>query len=72
MGATVLKRLNLVLEERKVNELRRRLRARSKSEAVRIAIERELAADTGLAALRELSRRASLEDVFHRSKPNPR
>ncbi len=66
MGATVLKRLNLVLEERKVNELRRRLRARSKSEAVRMAIDRELAAKDALAALRRLRKRGTLEDFFGR------
>ena len=72
MSAVALKRKNFMVEESKVKRLRRTLRARSDSEAVRIAIDRELAADTGLAALRELSRRASLEDVFHRSKRNLR
>jgi Arc/MetJ family transcription regulator len=66
MGSVVLKRTNLLLEEGKVNELRRRLRARSNSEAVRIAIDRELAAKEALAALRSLRERGTLKDVFHR------
>lgn len=66
MGSVVLKRTNLLLEEGKVNELRRRLSARSNSEAVRIAIDRELAAKEALAALRSLRERGTLKDVFHR------
>lgn len=66
MGKVVLKRTNLLLEEGKVSELRRRLRARSNSEAVRMAIDRELAAKEALAALRSLRERGTLEDVFHR------
>jgi len=66
MGSVVLKRTNLLLEEGKVNKLRRRLRARSNSEAVRIAIDRELAAKEALAALRSLRERGTLKDVFHR------
>jgi hypothetical protein len=66
MGSVVLKRTNLLLEEGKVDELRRRLRARSNSEAVRIAIDRELAAKEALAALRSLRERGTLKDVFHR------
>ena len=67
MGAIALKRLNLVLEEGKVEELQRRLRARSRSEAVRMAIDRELATSMGLNALKKLRDLRAIEDVFNRA-----
>ena len=55
-----------MVEPDKVRQLRRVLRVRSDSEAVRLAIERQLAAKEGLAALRRLRDRGTLEDVFGR------
>ena len=69
MKPASVKRVNLLLEERKVRKLRRELRARSNSEAVRMAIDRELAAKEALNALRRLSERGTLEDVFDRLRP---
>jgi len=66
MSVVTLKRTNLLLEHKKVKRLRRELRARSNSEAVRMAVDRELAAREALAALRRLQERGTLEDVFHR------
>jgi len=55
-----------MVEPDKVRQLRRKLGARSDSEAVRLAIERQLAAKEALAALRRLRDRGTLEDVFGR------
>ena len=55
-----------MVEPDKVRQLRRVLRVRSDSEAVRLAIERQLAAKEALAALRRLRDRGTLEDVFGR------
>ena len=70
MGITVaravVKRQNLMVDEGKVRRLRRALGARSNSEAVRIAVDRELAATLGLNALQKLTERGTLEDVFNR------
>ena len=60
-----LKRQNLMVDEVKVRQLRRALGARSDSEAVRIAVDRELATALGLNALQKLTERGTLEDVFH-------
>lgn len=68
----LLKRVNLLVETSKVRRLRRHLRARSNSEAVRIAIDRQLATDLGLSALRRLSENGTIEDVFARSRRSPR
>ena len=66
MRGAVLKRHNLMVEIDKVRRLRRQLKARSNSEAVRMAIERELAITGIQEALRALRERGTLEDVFHR------
>ena len=66
MARTALKRQNFMVEPDKVRQLRRVLRVRSDSEAVRLAIERQLAAKEALAALRRLRDRGTLEDVFGR------
>jgi hypothetical protein len=64
---SVLKRRNLMVDERKVRQLRHALGARSNSEAVRIAVDRELATTLGLNALQTLKERGTLEDVFKRA-----
>ena len=66
VARTALKRQNFMVEPDKVRQLRRVLRARSDSEAVRLAIERQLAVKEALAALRRLRDRGTLEDVFGR------
>ena len=68
MAGMPLKRTNLLLETTKLRKLRRRLGARSNSEAVRLAIDRQLALQEGLAALRQLSERRTIADVFLRSR----
>jgi hypothetical protein len=60
-------RINLLLEPRKVRELRRALRSRSNSEAVRRAIDETLNVKKGLSALTSLSKLGGLEDVFERA-----
>jgi hypothetical protein len=72
MASAVLKRKNFMVEEAKVRRLRRTLGARSDSEAVRLAIERELAAKEALTALRRLRARGTLEDVFGRLRQIPK
>lgn len=67
MARASFKRVNLLLEERKVWKLRRELRARSNSEAVRIAIDRELATSMGLHALKRLRDLRAIDDVFRRA-----
>ena len=62
-----LKRQSLMVDEGKVRRLRRALGARSNSEAVRIAVDRELATTLGLNALQNLTERGTLEDVFKRA-----
>jgi hypothetical protein len=59
-----LTRTNLLLESAKVQQLRKTLRSRSNSEAVRRVIDERLAVEKGLDALRELG---ELEDVFGRA-----
>ena len=66
VARAVLKRQNLMVDEGKLRQLRRALGARSNSEAVRIAVDRELATTLGLNALQKLSERGTLEDVFKR------
>lgn len=68
MAGMLLKRTNLLLEMPKVRQLRRRLRARSNSEAVRMAIDRELATAGIQDALRGLRARGTLQDVFGRAR----
>jgi hypothetical protein len=67
VGRTVFERVNLIVERGKMNRLRRELRARSNSEAVRMAIDRELAITGIQDALRGLRERGTLEDVFRRA-----
>jgi hypothetical protein len=67
MCAATLNRTNLLPEEKKVKQLRRQLRARSNSEAVRIAIDGELAITGIQEALPGLRSRGTLEDVFNRA-----
>jgi hypothetical protein len=69
VARAVVKRQNLMVDEGKVRRLRRGLGARSNSEAVRIAVDRELAATLGLNALQKLTERGTLEDVFKRGSP---
>jgi hypothetical protein len=67
MAKTALTRTNLLLRTDKLRQLRKALRSRSNSEAVRVVIEERLAAEAGLGALRELRRLGGLEDVFGRA-----
>ena len=62
-----LTRTNLLLETEKVRRLRKTLRSRSNSEAVRLAIDERLAAEAGLHALRALRNVGGPEDVFGRA-----
>ena len=62
-----IRRTNLLLDLGKVKQLRKALRLRSNSEAVRWAIDDRLAVEAGLIALRALSKRGGLEDVFGRA-----
>ena len=67
MARAVLTRTNLVLETRKVRQLRKALRTRSNSEAVRLVIDERLAIEAGLQALRRLGKHGGLEDLFNRA-----
>ena len=66
MSGAPLTRTNLLLETEKVRRLRKALRSRSNSEAVRRAIDERLAVESGLAALRTLRKLGGIEDVFGR------
>jgi hypothetical protein len=68
MSGTLLTRTNLLLETEKVRRLRKTLRSRSNSEAVRLVINERLAAEAGLEALRKLRKLGGLEDVFGRAR----
>jgi hypothetical protein len=72
MSRVAMTPTNLVLEARKVRQLRKALRARSNSEAVRIVIDERLAAESGLQALRNLGKRGGLDDVFNRAPAKKR
>jgi hypothetical protein len=67
MGTVRLERINLILERNKLTELRRAYGARNNSEAVRVAIDQQLAIKGIQAALRGLRELGTLEDVFHRA-----
>jgi hypothetical protein len=67
MSRAALTRTNLLLETRKVRQLRAALRSRSNSEAVRLVIDERLAVEAGLQALRRLRKRGGLDDLFHRA-----
>lgn len=67
MRKAALTRTNLLLETGKVSRLRKALRSRSNSEAVRLVIDERLAAETALQALGHLRERGGIEDVFGRA-----
>jgi hypothetical protein len=67
MSRAALTRTNLLLETRKVRQLREALGSRSNSEAVRLVIDECLAVEAGLQALRRLRKRGGLEDLFRRA-----
>lgn len=72
MSRILLTRTNLLLEVGKVRRLRKTLRSRSNSEAVRRVIDERLAVETGLQALRNLRKLGGPEDVFRRAPANKR
>ena len=72
MSRTALTRTNLLLEAGKIRRLRKALRSRSNSEAVRRAIDERLAVETGLEALRTLRKFGGPEDVFGRAPTKKR
>jgi hypothetical protein len=62
-----IRRTNLLLDLGKVRQLRKTLRLRSNSEAVRRAIDERLAVEAGLDALRDLRELGGLDDIFGRA-----
>ncbi len=64
--------INLFLEVRKIRRLRKELRSRSNSDAVRRVIDERLALETGLQALRNLRKLGGLQDVFGRAPAEKR
>lgn len=62
-----LTRTNVLLETTKIRKLRKILRSRSNSEAIRLAVDERIAVETGLQALRTLRRLGGPEDVFRRA-----
>jgi hypothetical protein len=72
MKRAALTRTNLLLEVGKVRRLRKALRSRSNSEAVRQVIDERLAVETGLQALRKLRRLGGPDDVFGRATAKKR
>jgi hypothetical protein len=72
MSRVALTRTNLLLETGKVRSLRKALRSRSNSEAVRRVIDERLAVETGLAALQSLKRLGGPDDVFGRARAKKR
>jgi hypothetical protein len=62
-------RKNVMLEAPKVKLLVEKLGARSESEAIRIVIDDFLFADEVMKHVRNLRRRGTLRDAYHRSKP---
>lgn len=67
MSSAPLTRTNLLLEVGKVRQLRKALRSRSNSEAVRLVIDERLAVEAGLRALRSLRKLRGPADVFNRA-----
>jgi hypothetical protein len=59
--------MNLILERNKLQELRRAYGARNNSEAVRTAIDQQLAIKGIQAALRGLRELGTIEDIFNRA-----
>jgi len=72
VSKTAMTRTNLLLETGKVRQLRKALRSRSNSEAVRRAIDERLAVETGLEALRSLRKLGGPDDVFGRARAKKR
>ena len=72
MNRAALTRTNLLLEVGKVRRLRKALRSRSNSEAVRRVIDERLAVETGLEALRSLRTLGGPDDVFGRAPTKKR
>lgn len=72
VNRAALTRTNLLLEVGKVRRLRKALRSRSNSEAVRRVIDERLAVETGLEALRSLRRLGAPDDVFGRAPAKKR
>jgi hypothetical protein len=72
MRRTALTRTNLLLEVPKVRKLRKALRLRSNSEAVRRVIDERLAVECGLDALKTLRRLGGPKDVFGRAPTKKR
>ncbi len=66
MSRAALTRTNLLLETGKIRRLRKALRSRSNSEAVRRVIDERLAVEAGLQALRKLRKSGGIKDVFNR------
>jgi hypothetical protein len=64
MGKPALTRMNLLLEHGKVHRLRKSLRSKSNSEAVRQLIDEHLNAEAGVRTLRSLK---PIDDVFGRA-----
>ena len=67
MSRAIVTRTNLMLETGKIRRLRKALRSRSNSEAVRLVIDERLAVEAGLQALRKLRKSGGIEDVFNRA-----
>jgi len=74
MVGTALRKLtrkNLMVEDDKVKRLQRILGAGTESEAVRMAIDRELCTQQVLRAFRRLRARRTLRDPYRRAEPKP-
>lgn len=67
MSNRKLTRMNLLLQKDKLQQLRKTLRSRSASEAVRRVIDERLAVEKGLRAIRALQRLGGLDDIFGRA-----
>ena len=61
-----LVRKNVMLEQQKVHRLVKKLGVTSESEAIRIAIDNFLFGDQVMRHVRELRRRGTVRDVYHR------
>jgi hypothetical protein len=72
VSGAALTRTNLMLEAGKVRRLRRVLRSRSNSEAVRRVIDERLAVETGFASLQSLRELGGPEDLFGRARVKKR
>jgi hypothetical protein len=67
MGKRVLTRANLLVEMPKLRHVRKKLRLRSNSEAVRKLVDQHIAAERGVQALRDLQKFGGLKDAFGRA-----